>query len=66
MSKRNMPKVDGGAGHSVHPERSPEEFDPARERQHNREVNAGIKGVKDHMVDIGRGNQTAGRQKGKA
>ena len=64
--KNQQPKVDGGDGRSVHPEQAPEQFDPTEARQHNREVNAGIHGNKDRLVDIGRGEQTAGRQKGNA
>ena len=59
--KDQQPKMDGGEGHSVHPEHAPEQFDPAAARAHNREVNEGIKSNKDRLVDIGRGEQTAGR-----
>jgi hypothetical protein len=58
----SQPRVDGGGGHSVHPEQSADQFNPAEARQHNREVNEGLKGNKDRLVDIGRGEQTAGRQ----
>jgi hypothetical protein len=58
-----QPQVDGGGGRSVHPEQTTDQFDPADARQHNREVNEGIHGNKDRLVDIGRGGQAAGRQK---
>lgn len=63
--KGQRPRVDGGDSRSVHPEQAPEQFDPAEARQHNREVNAGLHSNKDRLVDVGRGNQAAGRQKGR-
>ena len=40
----------------------PAHHDPkAAQKQHNAEVNQGIKSPKDHMVDIGRGEEIKGR-----
>ena len=40
----------------------PAHHDPkAAQKQHNAEVNEGIKTTKQHMVDIGRGEETKGR-----
>ena len=43
------------------PGRSPHEPDPAEVKQHNAQVNQGLRSNKDRLVDIGRGEQASGR-----
>lgn len=57
----NQPKVDGGNGRSVHPERSPREPQQAQTQMKNRQTNMGIKSNKQRLVHDGRANQAAGR-----
>lgn len=56
-----QPKVDGGAGRSVHPERMPIEPHKAQAREMNRRTNLGIKNNKQRLVQGGRASQAAGR-----
>ncbi len=60
--KDQQPKLDGDGKNAAHPELQPEEPHPSAMKQHNAQVNEGLSGNKERLVDIGRGEQTAGRQ----
>ena len=55
---RDPPTAAPAAPEPTHPGR---DFEPADVRQHNAEVNQGIKDQDQRLVGLGRGEQTKGR-----